>query len=484
MSELRRDAAGHAAAGALPDPPLDPRPRPDDARSARLETGAAEAPAELALCGHAKLRQDDPLLYRLLAREQRRQQWTLAMVAASSVADPSVLACEGMTTTNVTAEGYPGARLHAGCHVVDAIEELAVERARSLFGASYANVQPHSGTSANSILLCSLLRPGERLMGLHVAAGGHLTHGASDSLSGRYFEAVPYGVDDRGWLDYDAILAQARECRPRVIFCGASAYPRVVDFERFRRIADEVSAYLIADISHIAGLVAGRQHPSPIDHCHFTTTSSYKQLYGPRGGLILSGRDHAAAAPGGGTLSEMVQRAVFPCFQSTPNLSSIAAKARAFDLAATPAFRALAARIVADARELAARLAARGYAVVTGGTDNHLLLVDVRASRSLGGAQAERALEACDIVTNRQSLPHDADGASGLRFGTNTLAARGMGPSEMATCAELIDRVLTAVRDRAATGHDPGDETRAEVRAEVRRLCAAFPLPDYPAQAS
>jgi glycine hydroxymethyltransferase len=447
-----------------------------------------DGPERLVTTGVEQLRSHDPVLYELLSREQRRQQNVLAMIASSGMAEPSVLVCEGMATTNVTAEGYPHERWHAGCEIVDTIEEVAVERAKALFGARYANVQPHSGSSANSILMTALLDPGDTILALGLAAGGHITHGAENTFSGRYFNAVAYGVDEQGFLDYDEIRRLALEHRPRLILCGASAYPRIIDFERFRSIADEVSAHLLADISHIAGLVAAGQHPSPIDHCHFTTSSTYKQLYGPRGGVILSGRDCDARAPrGGGTLADLAQRAVFPAFQSTPNLSAIAAKARAFAIAATPGFRALAKRIVVTGQALAGRLLDRGYRVVTGGTDNHMIVVDVLASRYFTGLVAERSLESCDIITNKQWLPRDPKGqetTSGLRLGTNTLALRGLGPREMELCAELIDRVLSAVRSNQDTEWQLDDGVRDEVRSAVRELCTRFPVPHYPLPAA
>ena len=436
-------------------------------------------PEELAAHGIERLRRDDRVLYDLLEREQRRQSNTLAMIAASSVADPSVLACEGMATTNVTTEGYPGARLHAGCQVVDTIEELAVDRAKAAFGARYANVQPHSGTSANETVMFGLLEPGSTILGLELGAGGHFTHGSGESISGRYFDAVGYRVNEQGLLDYDEIRKIAQDHRPRLIICGASAYPRTIDFERFRAIADEVGAFLLADISHISGLVAGGQHPSPIDQAHFTTTSTYKQLYGPRGGLILIGKEHDTPIPGGGgTLSDLMQRSVFPFFQGTPNVSAIAAKARALQIVASPWFRKLTEKIVVDAAALSTRLLDRGYKLVTGGTDNHLSFVDVRATFGIDGATAQRALESCDIVANKQRLhtdgPEEPDG--GLRLGTNILALRGLGPDDMETCAALIDRVLRPLD----SGRELPADLREAVRQDVHKICESFPLPHYP----
>ncbi|MCX5387047.1 serine hydroxymethyltransferase [Streptomyces sp. NBC_00083] len=432
--------------------------------------------------GAHRLAAADPLLSGLLEREHVRQNETLAMVAASSSADPSVLACTGATISNVTTEGYPGARYHAGCEVVDEVERLAVARARSLFGAQYANVQPHSGSTANQIVLCTLMKPGDTLLGMELSAGGHLTHGSTASVSGQFFRAVGYGTDAEGLLDYGQVAELAREHRPKVIVCGASAYPRTVDFARFRRIADEVGAYLLADISHIAGLVAAGLHPSPVDHAHATTTSTYKQLYGPRGGLILLGRDADTALPGTRrTLSRAVAHGTFPFLQGTPDLGAVAAKARAFDIAAQPEFRALAGRVVSGARELASAFAGLGHTLVTGGTDNHMVLLDV-GRRGLTGAIAESALADCRIVVNRNRIPGDPHGprvTSGVRFGTNTLALRAMGPAEMRRCAALVDRVLTAVTPCGEREFALDPAVRDEVRGEVARLCREFPLPHH-----
>jgi len=280
---------------------------------------------EFARQGVETLAQADPRLYELLLGEYRRQTETLTLVAASSVADPSVLACSGAVLNNVTTEGYPGARYHGGCTFADEIERLAVERAKQVFGAAYANVQPHSGSSANHIVIFSLLRPGDRILGLDLDSGGHLTHGSRASVVGQYFETKGYGLDEDGFLDYDRIRALAHEFRPKLLIGGSSAYPRAIDFRRLREIADEVGAFFLADISHVAGLVAAGLHPSPVDHAHFTTTSTYKQLYGPRGGLILIGRDHDRPLPNGRTLAEAVQSATFPFYQGTPNLGAVAA---------------------------------------------------------------------------------------------------------------------------------------------------------------
>jgi glycine hydroxymethyltransferase len=402
------------------------------------------------------------------------------MIAAASTAHPSVLACHGAAIGNVTTEGYPGARYHGGCEIVDEVERLAVERARTLFRAQYANVQPHSATTANEAVLFSLLRPGAVLLGLDLDAGGHLTHGAKASVTGRVFQAAGYGVDESGLLSYDRIQAQARQVRPEVIICGASAYPRLIDFRRFRQIADEVGAYLIADISHVAGLVAAGLHPNPVDHAHITTTSTYKQLCGPRGGLILMGRDASTPVAGTGrTLAETIDRAVFPFFQGTPDLAGIAAKAAALARAATPAFARMAERIVADAAALVRHLSAAGYQVVTGGTDNHMVVLNL-VDTGLTGLIAQRALEECDIVVNKNRIPGDRKGAhvtSGLRLGTNSLALRGLDAPDMKLCAELVHYVLTAVRATSDRDYVLDDVVRQPVRDEVHRLCGKFPFP-------
>ncbi|MDI6103010.1 serine hydroxymethyltransferase [Actinoplanes sp. NEAU-A12] len=431
--------------------------------------------------GVARLRKQDPELHRLLAREQNRQHETLAMIASASAADASVLACEGTTTNNVTTEGYPGRRYHAGCAVVDEIERMAIERAKAAFGARYANVQPHSGSTANQLVMAALLKPGDTILGMELSAGGHLTHGSAANFSGRYFRSVSYGLGADGLIDYAEVSRLARQHRPRMIICGASAYPRRIDFARFRRIADEVGAYLLADISHIAGLVAAGLHPSPIDAAHFTTTSTYKQLYGPRGGLVLMGRDADAPAPDGRrTLSALVQHAVFPYFQGTPRLNGIAAKARALGIVATPEFRTLATRIVRTAGTLAAELASRGWPILTGGTDNHMVLADVGA-RGLTGAVAERALESCGIIVNRNRIPGDGKPAQvggGVRFGTNLLALRGMDESAIVECAALVDRVWTSLVVVDDVEFVLDDAVRSEVRAAVADLCRRYPLPD------
>jgi len=438
--------------------------------------------ANLTSQGNIYLLKEDPALHELLTAETKRQANVLSMVASSSIADPSVLFCSGMATANVSTEGYPGKRYHAGCEVVDEIERLAVDRAKQAFQAQYANVQPHSGTTANQIVMFSLLQPGDTILGLDLKSGGHLSHGSRAAASGNIFNAVSYGLDQDGFIDYEEVAQIAQQHQPKLIICGASAYPRTIDFERFRIIADKVGAHLLADISHIAGLIVAEEHPSPIDHAHFTTTSTYKQLYGPRGGLILMGRDHAQPLRGGkGTLSQLMQRAVFPYFQGTPNLSGISAKARALARVTRPEFKILSNNIIKNAQNIAAFLNYHDYRVITGGTDNHIILFDV-ISRGITGTIAERALEECNIVVNKNSIPGDTKSplvTSGVRLGTNSLTARGMGTSEMTQAAALIHKVLSSVKAVDNLQYMLDDAIRISVRQEVHNLCEHFPIPRY-----
>ena len=398
----------------------------------------------------------------------------------SSIADASVLAANGAALSNVTAEGYPGARYHPGANQFDQIERLAVERAEELFGARYANVQPHSCSSANLAVLSALVSPGGTLLGLDLDAGGHLSHGSPASVTGRHYRAVHYGLDGSGRIDYARVAELAREHRPAVIIAGASAYPRTLEFSRFRDIADSVGAYLVADISHVAGLVAAGVHPNPIDVAHITTTSTYKQLGGPRGGLILSGREYRSPGPDGSTpLARLMQRAVFPQSQGTPNPATIAAKARALALASGVDFMRTARLIVDGARALAAELSRLGYRVLTGGTDNHMVLMDI-TDTGLTGVVAERALEECGILANRNRVPGDRRPplvTSGLRLGTNVLAQRGMGSDEMRRCGYLLHAVLAATTALSDTEYRVDAEVAADVRADVDDLCRRYPLP-------
>jgi glycine hydroxymethyltransferase len=366
---------------------------------------------------------------------------------------------------------------------VDDIERLAVERAKTAFHAQYANVQPHSGSSANAIVLFSLLKPGDTILGLDLDSGGHLTHGSKASVSGQYFNAIGYGLTEEGYINYAQVDELAQKYKPKLIICGASAYPRTIDFKRFREIADEVGAHVLADISHIAGLVVAGLHPSPIDHAHFTTTSTYKQLYGPRGGLILIGKDHQSRTPDGKTtLSQLIQRGVFPYFQGTPDLSEIAAKARALDIVMKPAFRALAKTIVDDARKLAEYFSGKGYRVLTNGTDNHIVLMDILATLQITGVVAEKALEECNMVINKNRIAGDRKSAlvtSGARLGTNSLALRGMGPEIMPQCADIMHRVLSAVRAKGDREYELKGDVKQDCREQVSALCRRYPIPNY-----
>ncbi|WP_051722475.1 serine hydroxymethyltransferase [Streptomyces albus] len=429
--------------------------------------------------GIATLRRDDPELFELLEREHLRQTETLSLVASSGGTDASVMAVVGSSIVNVTAEGYPGKRYHAGCQYVDRAEELAVARAKKVFGARYVNVQPHCASFANHTVMQALLKPGDTILGMALDQGGHLTHGSPVNLSGKLFDVHSYGLDEKGLIDYGQLRELALEHRPRMIVCGTTSYTRVVDFDRIRAVADEVGAYVLADVTHIAGLVAAGLHPSPIDAAHFTTTCTFKQLYGPRGGLIMMGRDADRTGDGDSrTLSQRIQSAVFPLMQGSPEVHTIAAKARAMGRLLRPEFKELAGRIRADADALASALSRRGYEVIGGGTDNHIVLF--RVPPHLNGLAAERALESCHILVNKNKIPGDTRGAtvaSGVRLGSNTVALRRMGPAQMERCAALIDTVLTGARALPGDGAELPGEVREQVTASVRELCRDFPLP-------
>ncbi len=449
-----------------------------------VENPRGDVLTELAVRGIDVLRNDDPDLYHLLAAEYRRQEESLVMVASSSVVDASVLACQGSAFVNVTAEGYPGRRYHAGCAHVDGVEQLAIDRACSLFGATYANVQPHSASVANELILTALLQPGDTILGMDLHQGGHLTHGSRASISGRIFKSYGYGLDESGFIDFAQVRKMANDIRPKMIICGATAYSRTVDFAQFRAIADEVGALLLADISHIAGLVAAGLHPSPIDHAHITTSCTHKQLFGPRGGLILMGRDANRLAPNGReTLAAVLQRAVFPFFQGAPAVNAVAGKARALAWCASEDFAELAARIADDARALAEAFKKRGHAVVSGGTDNHIVLLDLTGS-GLTGFIAEKALESTNIIVNKNHIPGDKRPAtitSGLRLGTNTLAVRGFQPQDMDRCAALVHRVLRATGPIDDRRYTLDDDLRHEIRAQVAESAAERPTSGYSA---
>jgi len=404
----------------------------------------------------------DSEIFRAIADERRRQNEGLELIASENFASRAVLEAAGSVLTNKYAEGYPGRRYYGGCEVVDRVETLAIERAKALFGAEHVNVQPHSGTSANMAVYFAVLAPGDTLLGMDLAAGGHLTHGHRLSYSGRDFRVVAYGVDRASErIDYDEVERLALEHRPRLIIAGASAYSRTIDFARFRAIADAAGSLLMADIAHIAGLIAAGLHPSPVPHCHFVTTTTHKTLRGPRGGMVMSTAAHA----------KELDRAVFPGIQGGPLMHVIAAKAVALGEAAAPEFRAYQRQVVANTARLAGALAERGFRIVSGGTDNHLFLADV-ASRGLTGKLAESALDRAAITVNKNTIPYDVNPplvASGVRIGTAAVTTRGMGEGEMEEIAALVAEVL-AEPESAATAD--------RVRGRVGALCRRFPLYD------
>ncbi len=409
---------------------------------------------------YENLEQADPEIYAAVGAERRRQARGLELIASENFVSPAVLEAAGSVLTNKYAEGYPGRRYYGGCEVADTVERLARKRAKRLFGAAHANVQPHSGTSANMAVYFAVLKPGDKLMGMDLSCGGHLTHGHHLSYSGRDFTVVSYGVDRATeQIDYDEVERLAVAEKPRLIVCGASAYSRVIDFERFRRVADKVGALLMADIAHIAGLVAAGIHPSPVPHCDFVTTTTHKTLRGPRGGLILCRKAHAKA----------INRALFPGIQGGPLMHVIAAKAVAFHEALSEEFRDYQRRIVQNAGRLSDRLESRGLRIVSGGTDNHLCLVDV-TSVGLTGKVAEGALEDAGITVNKNTIPYDPNPplvASGVRLGTPALTTRGMDESAMDEVGDLVADALAV----------PGDEgALAAVRRRVEALCERFPL--------
>ncbi|MDR3084191.1 MAG: serine hydroxymethyltransferase [Streptomyces sp.] len=397
------------------------------------------------------LRRQDPEMADILLGELARQSTTLQLIAAENFTSPAVLAALGSPLANKYAEGYPGARHHGGCEIVDVAERIAVERAKALFGAEHANVQPHSGSSAVLAAYAALLRPGDTVLALGLPYGGHLTHGSPANFSGRWFDFVAYGVEaESGLIDHDQVRALARTHRPKAVVCGSIAYPRDIDYAFFRDVADEVGAYLIADAAHPIGLVAGGAAPSPVPYADVVCATTHKVLRGPRGGMILCGGD----------LAERVDRAVFPFTQGGAQMHAIAAKAVAFGEAARPAFTVYAHQVVANARTLAAGLAAEGLAVVTGGTDTHMLIVDP-APLGVDGRTARGRLMAAGLVLDTCALPRSD--ARGLRLGTAAVTTQGMGEAEMAHIAELLAAVL---RDETDGGR---------VLAEVRELTGAFP---------
>ncbi len=409
------------------------------------------------------LAQTDPAVAECLSQELQRQRDHLELIASENFTSAAVLAAQGSVLTNKYAEGLPGKRYYGGCEFVDKVEQLAIDRAKKLFGAAHANVQPHSGANANFAVFLALLEPGDTFLGMDLSHGGHLTHGSPVNVSGKWFKVSHYGVNpETEQLDYDQIRELALKERPKLIMCGYSAYPRVIDFEKFRSIADEVGAYLVADIAHIAGLVAAGHHPSPMSHCHVVTTTTHKTLRGPRGGLILTNDAE---------LGKKLDKAVFPGSQGGPLEHVIAGKAVAFGEALTPAFKAYSAQVIENAQALATQLQKRGFKIVSGGTENHLILVDLR-SIGMTGKRADQLVSGVNITANKNTVPFDPESpfvTSGLRLGSPAMTTRGMGTAEFTEIADIIaDRLL-----------NPEDETvAAECRRRVASLCDRFPL--YP----
>jgi len=406
------------------------------------------------------LRTTDPEVYEAIRRESRRQREKILLIASENFASAAVLAAQGSVMTNKYAEGYAGRRYYGGCQYMDVVESLAIERAKQIFGAEHVNVQPHSGSQANMAAYFSVLKPGDPILGMDLAHGGHLTHGSRVSFSGILYRSFFYGVDratER--IDYEALRKLAEECRPRMIVAGASAYPRILDFPKFQEIAQAVGAYLMVDIAHIAGLIATGLHPSPVPYADFVTTTTHKTLRGPRGGMIMCKAEHAKA----------VDKVIFPGLQGGPLMHVIAAKAVALKEALAPGFKTYQAQVLANAIALANGLQKRGFRIVSGGTDTHLMLVDV-TSKGITGKEAEVALDEAGITVNKNAIPYDEKPpavASGIRLGTPIVSTRGMREKEMDEIADAIDNVLS----------HPSDPTvRKLVRSRMRTLCGKFPV--------
>ncbi|MBQ8577517.1 MAG: serine hydroxymethyltransferase [Clostridia bacterium] len=405
-----------------------------------------------------ELRAYDPEIGAAVEAEYNRQRDGLELIASENVVSEAVLLAAGTILTNKYAEGYPGKRYYGGCERVDVVENIAIERAKTLFGAQYANVQPHSGSQANTAVYVALLQPGDTVLGMSLACGGHLTHGSPVNLSGKYYNFVPYGLDDAGYIDYDALAVLAEEHKPKLIVAGASAYPRVIDFARLREIADSVGAYLMVDIAHIAGLVAAGEHPSPIPYADVVTTTTHKTLRGPRGGLILTNNEEIAKA---------VNKAIFPGIQGGPLLHIIAAKAVCFGEALKPEFKAYQHQVILNSKAFAAALKEEGFDLVSGGTDNHLALIDLRPM-NITGKEMETRLDTVHITVNKNAIPNDPQKpslTSGIRVGTPAVTTRGLKEDDMRHVAHLM--ALTA-KDIDANGD--------YVRAEVAKLCEKYPL--------
>src|SRR5690348_11979248 len=430
-------------------------------------TSKPKAASEVEAMFSAPLAEVDPEIDEVIRLELGRQRDEIELIASENIVSRAVLEAQGSVLTNKYAEGLPGKRYYGGCQFVDIAERLAIERATKLFGCKFANVQPHSGASANAEVFFALLQPGDTFMGLNLAAGGHLTHGSPVNMSGKWFKPVPYGVrrDDHR-IDMDEVARLAREHKPKLIIAGGSAYPRIIDFRAFRAICDEVGALLMVDMAHFAGLVAAGVHPSPFPHAHVVTTTTHKTLRGPRGGVILSDNEEIA---------KKLNSAVFPGMQGGPLMHVIAAKAVAFGEALRPSFRAYARNVVENAKALAETLKSHGLDIVSGGTDTHLMLVDVRKKR-LTGKVAEAALGRARITCNKNGIPFDPEKptvTSGIRLGTPAGTTRGFGVAEFRQVGEMIAEVLDALSRKGA---EADEATEAAVREKVKRLVARFPI--------
>ncbi|MES0813049.1 serine hydroxymethyltransferase [Roseibium sp. SCPC15] len=409
----------------------------------------------------------DPVIAKSIDREAERQADQIELIASENIVSKAVLQAQGSVLTNKYAEGYPGRRYYGGCEYVDEVEAEAIDRLKKLFGAEFANVQPHSGAQANGAVKLALLKPGDTILGMSLDAGGHLTHGAKPAQSGKWFRPVQYGLTAEGVIDYDQVAELARAEKPHLIIAGASAYSRIIDFKKFREIADEVGAWLLVDMAHIAGLVATGLHPSPMPHAHVVTSTTHKTLRGPRGGVILT-NDEA--------LAKKINSAVFPGLQGGPLMHVIAAKAVAFGEALKPDFKEYCQRVVDSAKALSDVMTERGCAIVSGGTDNHLMLVDLRPKGVKGNA-AEAALERAGITCNKNGVPDDPEKptvTSGVRLGTAAGCSRGFGPEEFSKIGHLISDVLDAL----AANPDGNAEVEAATRAQVSELCKQFPIYD------
>ena len=413
------------------------------------------------------LQQKDKAIYDAIRGELGRQQHSIELIASENIVSKAVLEAQGSVLTNKYAEGYPGKRYYGGCEHVDVVEQIAIDRACKLFGCTYANVQPNSGSQANQAVYFALLNPGDKVLGMRLDHGGHLTHGMKLNMSGKWFDFAHYGVSDKDQrIDFAEVRKLAAEHKPKMIVCGASAYSRAIDWAEFRKVADEIGAYLFVDMAHYAGLVAGGAYPSPIPHAHVTTTTTHKTLRGPRGGMILSNDEE---------IGKLMNKSVFPGLQGGPLMHVIAGKAVCFGEALEPEFKVYAQQVVANARVLADTLKSKGFDIVSGGTDSHVMLVDLRPKK-LTGVVSEKALDRAGLTCNKNTIPYDPEKAmttSGIRLGTPAGTTRGFGEAEFKQVGELISRVLDGL---VANGEEGNADVEKAVKADVAALCARFPV--------